>query len=74
MESWFTALLPIAALLIIVIFAKQIASHAFRCKHCSKEFHIKWSRVLITKHVGAEYLLMCPHCKIKGWCLEQPKE
>ena len=74
MEYWFTALVPIAALLVIVVAAKQIAAHAFLCQHCSKEFYIKSSKVLITKHLGAEYMLICPHCKTKDWCTELPKE
>ena len=49
MEYLFTLLIPIVAVTIVVILAKHIASHTFKCKHCSKEFHIKWSKVIVTK-------------------------
>ena len=74
MEYLFVALIPIVAAAIIAIAAKRIASHTFRCKHCAKEFHIKWSKVMIMVHSDHEYLLACPHCKTKDWCTEQPKQ
>ena len=67
-----TALIPLAAMAVIIIFAKGIAAHSFKCKHCSNEFNIKWSKVLVTEHSGNEYMLVCPHCKTKDWCTEQP--
>ena len=45
MEYLFAVLIPIVAVAIIVIIAKRIASHTFKCKHCSNEFNIKWSKV-----------------------------
>ena len=72
MEYLFAVLIPIVAVAIVVILAKRIASHSFKCKHCSKEFNIKWSKVVITEHSGNEYLLVCPYCKTKDWCTEQP--
>ena len=72
MEHLFAALIPIVAVAIVVILAKRIASHSFKCKHCFKEFNIKWSKVVITEHSGNEYLLVCPYCKTKDWCTEQP--
>ena len=71
MEYLFTLLIPIVAVTIVVILAKHIASHTFKCKHCSKEFHIKWSKVIVTEHFDNEYMLVCPHCKTKDWCAEQ---
>jgi len=72
MEYLFITLILIAAVTIIVILAKRTASHPFRCKHCSKEFNIKWSKAMITEHSGNEYMLVCPNCKTKDWCTEQP--
>ena len=74
MEYFLAVLFPIAAAAIIVILAKRIASHAFKCNHCSKEFRIKWSKVVVTEHSGNEYMLVCPYCKTTGWCTEQPKK
>jgi len=73
MEYLFLALIPIAAVATIVILAKRIASHTLKCNHCSKEFHIKWFKVIVTEHSDNEYMLVCPHCKTKNWCTEQPK-
>ena len=73
MEYLFTLLIPAVAVTVVVILSKRIASHTFKCKHCSKEFRIKWSKVIVTEHSDNEYMLVCPHCKIKGWCTEQTK-
>lgn len=73
MEYVLTALIPIVAVVIVVILAKRIASHSFQCKHCSKEFRIKWSKVIVTEHSGNDYMLVCPNCKTKSWCAKQPK-
>ena len=73
MEYFFIALIPIVAAAIVVLLAKRIASHTFQCKHCSRAFQIKWSKVIVTEHFGKEYLLVCPYCNTKDWCTEQPK-
>ena len=72
MEIFIIVLIPIIAAAVVVILAKRIATHTFKCKHCSKEFSIKWSKVMITEHSENEYMLVCPYCKTKGWCSEQP--
>lgn len=74
MEHVLTVLIPAIAVTIVVISAKHIASHTFQCKHCSKEFKIKWSKVIVTEHSDKEYLLVCPYCKTKDWCTEQSKQ
>ena len=73
MKYLLTALILIAAATIIVILARRVASHTFKCKHCSREFNIKWSRVVVTEHSDNEYMLVCPYCETKDWCTEQPK-
>ena len=73
MKYLLTALILIAAAAIIVILARRIASHTFRCRHCSKDFNIKWTRVVVTEHSDNEYMLVCPYCKTKDWCTQQPK-
>ena len=73
MKYLLTALILIAAAAIIVILARRVASHTFKCKHCSKEFNIKWSKVVVTEHSDNEYMLVCPYCETKDWCTEQPK-
>lgn len=70
MDFLFIALVVIIVAVIVVLIAKKIASHKFKCKHCSKEFNIKWYRVIITEHSDNEYRLVCPFCKIKDWCTE----
>ena len=74
MEYLFTVLIPIVAVAIVVILVKRIASHNFICKQCSKEFNIRWSKVIVTEHSDNEYMLVCPYCETKGWCTEQPKK
>lgn len=73
MEHFFTILIPITMVAIVVILAKRTASRNFKCKHCSKDFHIKWAKLLVTEHSGDDYKLLCPHCNTKGWCTAQPK-
>ena len=74
MEYWFWILIPIAAVTVIVILAKGIAAQVFKCKHCQKEFRIPWTKVIVTEHSGNDYKLLCPHCRIKGWCTGQGKK
>lgn len=71
MNYLFVILPFVIAVIVIVVVARKIASHSFKCKHCSKEFHINWSRVIMTEHSGREYRLECPFCKTKDWCAEQ---
>ena len=73
MDLLLTALILLAAATAVILTAKHIASHIFRCKHCSGEFRINWTKVLVTEHSGSEYRLVCPFCKIKDWCSEQTK-
>lgn len=74
MEGLLAVLIPVAAVVIVVISAKCIASHTFKCNHCSKEFHIKWLKVVVTEHSDNEYMMTCPYCNTTGWCTEQPKK
>ena len=74
MAYLFTALIPLIALVIIVILAKRIAAHSFRCSHCGGIFRIRWQRVLITEHDGDTYLLTCPQCNTKTPCTKQPPQ
>ena len=71
MELLFTVLIPLVAVASVIGISSRIASHSFRCKHCSQDFRIKWTRVLFTQHSGNEYLLACPHCKAGDWCRKQ---
>lgn len=73
MDFLLIALIFIIAAAVIVLIAKNISSHKFKCRHCAKVFCIKWSKVIITEHSGSEYKLVCPFCKIKDWCTEQPQ-
>ena len=74
MEYIISALIPVIAVAIVVVLAKRIASHTFWCKHCFKEFKIRWSKVIVTEHSGNEYMLVCPYCKIKDWCTEKTQK
>ena len=73
MDYILIALIFIVAGAAVVLLARKIASHKFKCKHCSKEFRIKWSKVIITEHSDNDYILECPYCKTKDWCIKQPK-
>ncbi len=73
MDYLLIALILIMAIVVVVLIAKSISLHKFKCKHCSNEFNIKWPKIIITEHSGSEYKLVCPFCKIKDWCTEQPK-
>ena len=74
MEYLFALLVPLVAVAIIVAVSKRIASHTFKCRHCSEEFRIKWWAVISTKHADNEYMLVCPCCNTKDWCTEQVKK
>ena len=74
MEHLFTILIPLVAILAIVMLAKKIASHSFQCPHCSHTFSIHWAKVLVTRHSGDAYLLTCPRCNTKDYCVEQKGE
>ncbi len=73
MDYLLTALIFIISATVVVLIAKNIASHKFKCRHCSKEFCINWYKVIVTEHSGNEYRLVCPFCKTKDWCTEQLK-
>lgn len=74
MEYIVALIIPALAVAVIMIVAKSIASHTFRCRNCSEEFSIRWSEVLFVQHYNDEYMLECPHCKTKGRCVQQPKK
>lgn len=74
MELLLTGILILAAVAAVITVAKRTASHKFKCNHCSKEFYIKWYKVIFTMHTDNEYELLCPLCNIKDWCTEQPKK
>lgn len=74
MDFLLIALIFILAAAVVILIAKNIASHKFKCRHCSGEFRINWWKVMTTEHSGSEYKLVCPFCKIKDWCIEQPKD
>jgi len=69
-----TLIFIVAAVVVVVIIAKKTASHKFKCRHCSEEFRIEWSKVILTEHSGGEYKLVCPFCKVKDWCTEHPNK
>lgn len=73
MDFLLIALIPVAAAVVIFLTATKIAAHKFKCRHCSKEFNMKWPKIMITEHSGSEYKFVCPYCKTKDWCTEQPK-
>ena len=73
MDYMITILIFAVAYAVVVIIAKNIASHQFKCHHCSKSFRITWIQVLTAMHSGNKYMLICPFCKTSDWCTEQPK-
>lgn len=73
MDLLIIALILLLAGAVVYLFAKNIASHNFRCRHCSREFRIAWPKAIITEHSGSEYKLVCPFCKAKDWCSKQLK-
>ena len=60
----------LAAVLAVILWARQLAKHSFRCKACAREFRVSWRRLIFTTHSYDEYSLRCPHCGSKG-CTEQ---
>ena len=73
MEYLFTILVLAVAVAVIVAVSKRIASHTFKCKHCSGEFNVRWSKIIVTEHYNNEYMLVCPYCNTKDWCAAQTK-
>ena len=74
MEYLVAAIIPVVAVITVVIVAKRIASHTFICKNCSAEFKIAPLKVLVTSHCDNEYMLECPCCKTKDWCIMRSKK
>ena len=72
MEYLFAVLVPAIAVAVVIIVARSVAAHDFKCRHCGNIFKIKWTRVLITEHADKEYRLTCPHCAKRDFCTEQP--
>ena len=52
MDYLLIALILIMAIVVVVLIAKSISLHKFKCKHCSNEFNIKWPKIIITEHSG----------------------
>ena len=74
MYFFVTVLILTVAAAVVIITAKAIATHKFKCKHCSGEFSIHWSKVFTTVHSDNEYMLECPFCNTKDWCIAQKKD
>lgn len=60
----------LSVFIVCIIFAMKLSQHIFRCKHCSKEFKIKWTKLIFVTHCDDEYTVKCPYCKEKG-CIVQ---
>jgi len=70
MELLIIVLIFAAAAAAVILIARKIASHRFKCRHCSGEFRVNWPRIIITEHSASEYKLVCPLCGAKDWCRE----
>lgn len=71
MDFILIALIFVAAAAVVVLIAKNIASHKFKCRHCSKDFYVKWPKIIVTEHSDSAYRLVCPFCNVEDWCAEQ---
>ena len=58
-----------AAAFVIALVGLRLSRCSFTCKACGKTFHIPWRRALWVQHYNNEYILRCPHCGHKGWCV-----
>ena len=52
-------LLSCIVVLVIIIIAKIQSRKYFLCKHCSKEFQVKWTQLLFEIHALDEHKLTC---------------
>lgn len=70
MSGWFwIVIIGAAAVLVLVRMGWVLSQSDFRCKRCGKSFRISWRRALWVQHFEKEYILRCPHCGQKGWCM-----
>lgn len=53
---------------LVIIIAKIQSGKYFLCKHCSKEFKVKWTQLVFETHALDEHKLTCPYCKTKDFC------
>jgi len=64
-------LLAAAAMLLV---SYSLSRCTFTCRTCGQSFHIRWRRALWVQHCNHDYILRCPHCGKKGWCVARPPE
>lgn len=69
-EIIITAVVILAGLLASALYLRQLTKHKFQCEACSKEFNVKWSRLLYAVHFNDHYEIRCPYCNNKG-CIEK---
>ena len=62
-----------AAGLIAYFILRRLAKKTFVCPDCAHRFNIK-PRQLLTTHLGDAYLLKCPSCGKKSFCVEIYRE
>lgn len=67
---WWGTTLFIAAVIFIVLFigGKCLARHTYCCPQCGKSFRKKWYHMALSRHIGSDRYLKCPHCGKKDWC------
>ncbi|MBR3419363.1 hypothetical protein [Ruminococcus flavefaciens] len=65
-----TVIVILAALIACILWAMQLSKRSFQCKSCSKEFKVKWNKLLFAIHSDEYYEIKCPFCGNKG-CIEK---
>lgn len=63
----------LAAIVAIFIVAKDLSKNLFKCKHCAKEFNVKWTKLVFVMHSDNEYSIECPYCHKKECIIQKSK-
>lgn len=64
----------LAAIIAALIILKNLSKKSFKCKHCAKEFNVKWTELVFVTHYDDEYSIKCPYCNKKGSIVQKNKE
>ncbi|MGX8850916.1 hypothetical protein [Amedibacillus sp. YH-ame10] len=61
-------------ILVGILKGKRLCKHTFLCRHCHKEFHPRWTKIIFEIHAFDEFQLECPYCKTKDFCKDLGKK
>lgn len=63
----------IAAIIAILIYAKNLSKNIFKCKHCAKGFNVNWTELIFVTHADNVFSVECPYCNKKECIIQKSK-